>query len=581
MREFWHKLRQVSIGAAPIVLIILCIHFFVKPMPTELLVAFLISCVLLILGQALFLVGVDSSILTMGELVGSNIRKLKSIWVILLFGFLFGTMATVAEPAVTLVAESVHSVNRGINAIMLTWVVSSGIGIFVAYALLRIFKQLSIKWSFLIAYIIVFILIFITPKEFQAVAFDFSGATTGVVTVPFILALGVGITLVLNRGKENSYGMIGLASIGPIITMCIMGIIFGGGSGGEFPAVERPHAGMSILTSFREICTAMVPIIIIFLIFNFAFLKLPRRKIWHIMYGMLITVCGLILLLTAVNYGFANAGRHIGNALADTGRAEWFKYLLIPLGLLLGFVITYTEPDIRVLANQIEQNTNGQIRRGTLIFTLAMGLSLTVCFGMMRILFKIDFLWFVIPIFILAFCLMPFISKMFVGIAFDSGGVASGTITAAFFVPLAVGVSATLGGREAMVYGFGMIALIVIMPMVAVSGLGLVYALKLKKLGAAGIGQSNLQGQNMFIGVVFPANAEHKVTEKLSQNGASIVTVLHATGAARSFVDFNLHRRLFILALVSRARADTIMESFTTTDANLMAFTVPIDEMGI
>jgi len=574
-------LRQVSIGAGPIILIILGIHFFIKPMPNELLAAFLISSVLLILGQTLFLVGVDSSILTMGELVGSNIRKLKSIWLILLFGFLFGTMATVAEPAVTLVAESVHAVNHGINAIMLTWIVSSGIGVFVAYALLRIFKSFSIKYSFLIAYLIVFVLIFCTPKEFQAVAFDFSGATTGVVTVPFILALGVGITVVLNRGKENSYGLIGLASVGPIITMCIMGIIFGGGSGGEFPAVEEPNLGLSLLTSLREICTAMAPIIVIFLLFNLAFLKLPRQKIGHIMIGMAITICGLILLLTAVNYGFANAGRHIGEALADTTRANWFKYLLIPFGLLLGFVITYTEPDIRVLATQIEQNTHGQIRRGTLIFTLAVGLSLTVCFGMMRILFMIDFLWFVIPIFILAFCLMPFISKMFVGIAFDSGGVASGTITAAFFVPLAVGVSATLGGREAMVYGFGMIALIVVMPMVAVSGLGLVYALKLKRLEKVTVAESHLREQNMFIGVIFPTNIEHKINEHLIHHDASIVTVLHATGAARSYIDFNMHQRLFVLALISRARADTIIETLGALDTNLIAFTVPIDEVGI
>jgi len=590
VHEFFHKLKQVTIGASPIIAIILAVHFFIMPIPDKFLTAFIISCVLLILGQALFLTGVDSSILSMGELVGSNIHKLKNIVVILLFGFLFGTMATVSEPAVTLVSENVHRINDHMNPTLLTWMISTGIGIFVAYGLLRIFKQFSMKWSFLIAYAFTFILLFCTPQEFQAVAFDFSGATTGVITVPFILALGVGVTVVLNKGKEDSYGMIGLASIGPIITMCIMGIIFGKSPAGveHYPELEDPAFLHTLMICSKDIIIALIPIIIVFLIFNFAFLRLPKHRIAKMSIGMITTIIGLILLLTAVDYGFASAGRHIGTAFTSLETyakfGTWFKYMLIPLGILLGFVITYTEPDIRVLANQVEANTNGHIKKSTLILTLAIGLGATVMFGMLRILFEINLLWFIIPIFIVAFLCMPFISKMFVGIGFDSGGVASGTITAAFFVPLAIGASEGLGGRSPMIYSFGMIALIVTIPMVTISMLGLIYALKLRGVNLRGA-RAVSTSSDQFIGIVLHPRLETAITEKLNELEGSVVTVFNAEGAQAGLFDFDERRRLFMVALMSGPNSVKMIDALENEFGYLkrgkgIAFTVPIDKLG-
>lgn len=594
MKNFLSKLKQVAIGASPIIVIIFAVHFFVSPMPTNFLVAFIISCVMLIVGQALFLVGVDSSILTMGELVGSNIRKLKKLWLILLFGFLFGTMATVAEPAVNVLAGNVSKVNPSINPTLLTWVVSSGIGIFVAYGLYRIFKQISIKWSFFIAYGITFVLVLLTPKEFQAIAFDFSGATTGVITVPFILALGVGVTAVLGRkAQDDSYGMIGLASVGPIITMCIMGIIFGGGSGGEFPVKTDPDFMLSILSSLQNIAIALLPITIVFFIFNFAFIKLPRKKIGRVIFGILITVFGLTLFLTAVSYGFSSAGRHIGEAFADPAKAKWFKYLLIPFGFILGFAITYTEVAIRVLATQVEQNTNGKIKKGVLIFTLAVGLALTVTFGMLRILFSVNILFFLVPIFAIGLICMPFISKMFVGIGFDSGGVASGTITAAFLVPLAIGASEQLGGHDAMIYGFGMIAFIAAIPMVAISVLGLIYAYKMRKADK-GITVSEItlaqKIHNYFIGIVTLPTMEQKVTEHLHSLNGNLITTLAATGITNAGATGIFHlagnEKIFLLAMISEENAAAMINiletEFEYTKHNTgIAFTIPIEKIEL
>lgn len=585
MRNFLVKLRQVSIGASPIIVIILAVHFFVKPMPTPVSIAFIISVFLLIFGQALFLVGIDRSILLMGELVGNNIRKLKKLWIILLFGFLFGTMATVAEPAVTVLSGNIHALNSSISATLLTWIVSCGIGIFVAYALLRIFKQFSIKWSLGITYLITFILIFFTPKGFQAIAFDFSGATTGVVTVPFILALGVGVTAILGRkDQDDSYGMIGLASIGPIITMCIMGIIFGGGEGGAFPPKTDPNFLASFLSSLQNISIALLPITVIFFIFNFAFIKLPGKKVWQVVFGILTTVIGLTFFLTAVSYGYANAGRHIGEAF--TSGKEWLKYLLIPFGLILGFAITYTEVAIRVLAAQVEQNTDGKIKKNTLIFTLAVGLAVAVMFGMLRILFSINILFFIIPMFVFGIICMPFISKMFVGIAFDSGGVASGTITAAFLVPLSIGASNMLG-LDPMIYGFGMIAFIASIPIVAISILGLIYVNKLKKAEKEKLRIDLKQkALNNLIGIVVSPQNEKKINEHLENMNAQVITAFNARGSSPSIFNLVDEQKLFMLAMISESNAEKMInilnKEFEYDKHNTgIAFTVPIDKVEL
>jgi len=564
-------------------------------MPKEILIPFIISCFMLLVGQALFLVGIDSSILTMGELVGSNIRKLKKLWIVLLFGFLFGTMATVAEPAVTVVSNLVHNVNVKINPWLVTFVVASGIGMFVSYGLLRIIKNFSIKWSFFIAYLFTFILAIITnfvSPEYVAVAFDFSGATTGVITVPFILALGVGVTAVLGKkDTSDSYGLIGLASIGPIITTCIMGLIFGGGGSGTLPEAVTHEFGPTLLGSIQNIVIALLPVVFIFFLFNFMFIKLPKKKIISTTLGILITICGLTLFLTAINYGFSGAGRFIGEVFTDPMRAKWFKYLLIPLGLVLGFAIAMSEVAIRVLATQVEQNTMGHIKRNTIIFTLAIGLAITVALAMIRILFEINILWFIIPIFAIGLICMPFINKMFVGIGFDSGGVASGTITAAFVVPFAIGALSNFD-REVnfMVDGFGMIAFIAAIPIVAISALGLVYEYKLRKAAkrTVVVKQPSSADVNLLMAIITLNKNEDEIVNKLAEFNTSVLTMFDTESLSDNNPAFTLAKVTgnLLLCLVSESTAIKLMNIFETdfrfsTENTGIAFTVPFDSLNI
>jgi hypothetical protein len=569
VKRYIKQLQITLISASPIVIIIFIVHFFISPMNSELLIPFIISVFILLLGQALFLLGVDGSILAMGELVGNNIQKLKTLPMILLFGFVFGTLATIAEPSVEILTKQAEKIG-GINSVLLTWVVSTGIGIFVAYALLRVLRQLPLRLSFLIGYVIIFTLMFFTPPSFCAIAFDFSGATTGVITVPFILSIGVGVSAVLGKNsQDDSYGLIGIASMGPIITMAIMAIINGDDNLQTVKLLNEPVDFLqTMLSSFSGVLMALTPIVIIFLLFNFFFIHLPKSKVIQISVGVLFTLTGIGLFLTAVNYGFANAGQFIGQVF--TGQAaDWFKYLLIPFGFILGFALAYSEPAIHVLGTQIEDTTNGNIKKKVLVFTLAIGLGTAVMLAMLRVLFQINILFILIPIFVIAFALSPFIPRIFVGIAFDSGGVVSGTITGAFVVPFAAGACYNLGlGGDIIIYGFGVIALIATVPIVAISVLGLAYNIALRRAAEFKSeiwehGVFRPYEKTNFIGIACTPKLVDEVVAKLNENGVIIMASLHAEGISKtptSIMNFITAPRAFIIAMMPNDKADKFID---------------------
>ncbi|MDR0384098.1 MAG: DUF1538 domain-containing protein [Christensenellaceae bacterium] len=561
--KYLKELKSVMLSSLPIIFIIFAIHIY-KPMPDDLFFPFLISIFILIFGQALFLVGINGSIIAMGEFVGSNINKLKKLFFILLFGFIFGTLATIAEPSVSIITKQVENAT-GAASILTTFVVSSGVGIFVAYALLRIFLELPLRLSFLICYGIVFTLLFFSPPEFRAITLDFSGATTGAVTVPFVLSIGIGVSSILNKSNnDNSYGLIGLASIGPIITMSIMAIIFGKPTSD----LQLSHETVEFLpilgNAFTGILIALSPIAGIFLIFNFFFIHLPRSKIFQILLGTILTMVGIGLFITAVDFGFAEAARYLGETIPPP--------ILIPFGLLLGFALGFCEPDIKVLGNQIEKNTNGKIKSNALVWTLAIGLAFAVGLAMLRLVYKLDILFIVLPVFIIALAVTPFIPKLFVGIAFDSGGVVSGTITGAFVVPFAAGVCMNIDIKDNITFGFGIIALIATVPIIAISILGLIYQTKLNVQKELITSTSWRQGEFYpyqsvnFLGIVCKQSVGQHITDMLAQNNVFIITQTNAHGLSRSLLptsmfNFTQESQTFLLAIVDRTKAKQIIQT--------------------
>ncbi|MGF7143173.1 hypothetical protein HNQ56_001595 [Anaerotaenia torta] len=452
-----------------------------------------------VIGQALFLEGLNISILPIGKLVGSSLIKLKKAIFIIFFGLVFGLLATVAEPALAVLARQTHMIMPVVNELLFIWIMGTGIGVLVGFALFRIMKDLNIKIVFAVLYILIFLMIIFVPEEFIALAFDGSGATTGDVSVPFILALGMGVSGTMSKHKTNddTFGIIGLASVGPILALFIYAIILKAVNGGTIPpaGVYDPGAaeGLAaiVITNLGSVALALIPVIIVFLPFQFFLIKLPRREFINILLGSIGVYIGLLIFLSGIDFGFAFAGKYIGEAFLDAARPGWFKWILLVVGFILGAAITLSEPAVTVLGEQLEEITNGHIKKMTIRLTLAIGIGFAALISMVKILTQINILWFLVPLYAVALIMMKFTSKLFVGLAFDSGGVSGGALTSAFLTPLTLGtaqaVAAAVGRgpgvkvQSVLTNGFGIIAFISVTPLIAVQALGIIYDIRLRK----------------------------------------------------------------------------------------------------
>ncbi len=491
-------IRDTFVSSLPLAaIIIICLFFAPMESPIQYL-KLLVGYASVVIGQALFLVGLDASILPIGHMVGTTFSKYKKVVFILLFGFLFGLLATVAEPAISVLARQIGLIMPVVNATLFIWITATGIGIGVAIALWRIIKNINIKWVFGVLYVIVFALVIFSPEEFIPLAFDGSGATTGDVSVPFILALGIGISTTFSKNKTNddSLGIIGIASVGPIISVLLYGMILKIVGGGSLPPANDYVAGGSgslgavLLGNLRDVALAVLPIVLISIPFQFFAFKLPKREFFKMLFGVVPVYVGLLVFLSGIDFGFAFVGQYIGEIFFDPARPEGFYWLLLAVGFILGAAITVSEPAVSVLGNQIESLTNGHIKKLTISLTLAIGIGVASLLSILKILTQINILWFLVPLYAMALVMMIFTPRLFVGLAFDSGGVTGGALTSAFLTPLTLGIAqsvAVMTGSEMSILtnGFGIIAFISVTPLIAIQALGIVYNIRSKKLVAA------------------------------------------------------------------------------------------------
>ena len=488
-------LKEVFISSLPLAAVIIVICGFVAPLDNfSDYIKLAVGYLGVVLGQALFLVGLDVSILPIGKLVGRSLISLKKMVFIILVGVLFGFLATVAEPALAVLARQTHMIMNSVNERVFVWIMSIGIGVFVGFALFRILKNFNIKIVFAILYIIVFVMIIFVPEEFIALAFDGSGATTGDISVPFILALGLGVSATMTKSKTNddTFGIIGLASVGPILALFIYGIVIKIANGGIIPAavIYDPGAaeslGSVIVSNLSGVALALFPVVLVFLPFQIFLIKLPKREFATMIFGTVTVYVGLLIFLSAIDFGFAFAGKYIGEVFLQEGRPEWFKWILLLVGFVLGMSITLSEPAVTVLGEQLEDLTNGHIKKTTIRMTLAIGIGFASLISMVKILTQINILWFLTPLYIIALVMMKFTPKLFVSLAFDSGGVSGGALTSAFLTPLTLGVAQAVaaasgpGAQSVLTNGFGIIAFISVTPLIAVQTLGIIYDRKLK-----------------------------------------------------------------------------------------------------
>lgn len=483
-------LKEVFISSLPLLAIILIVCVWIAPLENpsdygKLVLGFF--CV--IVGQAFFLIGLDESILPAGKLIGSSLPKLKKSVFVILFGVLFGILATVAEPALAVLARQTNNILSEVNATLFIWILSTGIGLFVGLALYRVIKNYSIKLIFALLYVLIFLIVLFVPEEFVALAFDGSGATTGDISVPFILALGIGISTTMSKRKtnEDTFGIIGIASVGPILAVFLYGILLKLVYGGEVPPSTPYTPGGAetliqvLLDNLGGVALALLPILLVFFAFQLFFLRLPKKRFIRMMLGIMPVYAGLLIFLSGIDFGFAFAGKYIGEVFLDAARPAWFAWLLVPLGFILGVAITLSEPAVTVLGEQLEEITNGHIRKSTIRWTLALGIGLAGMLIMVKILTQVNILYFLVPLYAVSLLMMPFTTDLFVGLAFDSGGVTGGALTSAFLTPLTLGAAQAVAekagsaAQSVLTNGFGIIAFISVTPLIAVQALGILY----------------------------------------------------------------------------------------------------------
>lgn len=476
------KVVESLFSVLPIVIIVFILCLYISPMQPDLLLTFLVGAMMLIIGMGLFSLGAEQSMTPIGNQIGTALTRTKNLPLILAVSFLLGFAITIAEPDLQVLAQTVPHIS---NTVLLI-TVGAGVGFFMSVCMLRILTGMRLRLLLIFFYAIIFLLAFFADKNFLGIAFDSGGVTTGPMTVPFILALGLGVSNVRSdkNAEADSFGLVALCSIGPVLAVLILGFFYKDNAAvadlstaSYGTTTDIGYAFLHAIPHYlKETAIAMLPIIVIFFLFQFTLLHLDSRNLGKIMIGLLYTYIGLVLFLTGVNIGFSALGAELGAALSS-GKSVWW---LVPLAMAIGWFIISAEPAVAVLEKQIETVSAGAIPGRVIKRSLSIAIALAMGLSMIRVLTGISLFWFLIPGYTTALILTFFVPDIYTAIAFDSGGVASGPMTATFMLQFFMGASIALGGNV-LQDAFGVVALVAMMPLVSIQLVGLFYERKQKR----------------------------------------------------------------------------------------------------
>ena len=486
-KKLKEKLKEALQAVLPIIGLVLLLSFTIAPISPSILLCFLIGGILLIAGIVFFTLGAELAMSPIGERVGTAMTQSKKLWVVVALSFLLGFIITISEPDLQVLAQQVPAVPN----LTLILAVACGVGVFLVVALLRMLFSIALPPFLVCFYAVIFILAFFVPKEFLSVAFDSGGVTTGPMTVPFIMALGVGISATRSdrHAADDSFGLVALCSIGPILAVMMLGLIYNPDSAAYTPPVIPEIAdskqlwnlfAVELPTYMKEIALSLLPIVLFFAVFQALILKLSGRNLTRILIGLVYTYIGLVLFLTGVNVGFMPAGNYLGQVLAGLSH----PWVIVPIAVVMGYFIVKAEPAVYVLNKQVEEITDGAISARAMGTALSAGVAISLGIAMIRVLTGISILWILIPGYTIALVISFFVPKIYTAIAFDSGGVASGPMTAAFLLPLAQGACVALGGNI-VTDAFGVVAMVAMTPLITIQVMGLYSKLAEKKKTAA------------------------------------------------------------------------------------------------
>ncbi len=469
------KLKESVISVLPITLIVIALNFTpILNLTIVEVIAFSVCAVFLIMGMALFNLGADVAMTPMGEKVGFGLVKRGSLSLLLIVCFCLGLFITIAEPDLTVLADQVSDI---VNNTVLIVIVGLGVGLFLLICVLKIVFKKDLSQLLLFFYMVLFAISAVIIQNgngsFLPLSFDSGGVTTGPITVPFIMALGVGLaSAVGGKGsRENSFGLIAMCSIGPILAVACIGLF------GSVGTIDTPtyatvadslglHLFESILTIAKDVAIALGIIVVFFLLLNLVFLKIKKAELIRILIGIVVTYIGLVIFLSSVHVGFMPVGYKIGQHLAN-----FHPVVLCVAGFVIGMVVVLAEPAVHVLNKQVEEITGGSVKKSSMMIALSVGVGISLCLSMIRIVFGFSILYYLIPGYAISLGLSFFVPKIYTAIAFDSGGVASGPLTSTFILRLAVGACVAQGGNV-MADAFGLVAMVAMTPLISIQLLG-------------------------------------------------------------------------------------------------------------
>jgi hypothetical protein len=487
-KKLKEKILESLSSVMPITIIVFVLSSYAFPIAIGPTIMFLVGAALLIVGMGFFSLGADIAMMPIGETVGAQFMKSKKTWFVVIISFLIGFIVTAAEPDLQVLANQVSAIPDRI----LIGTVALGVGIFLVIAVLRVLLKVSLRYLLIGFYIALFSVSAFAPQAFLAVAFDSGGVTTGPMTVPFIMALGIGLSAARSdkESQDDSFGLVAICSVGPILAVLLLGIGYNP-TDATYSAVEEltivttrdvvEQYLLHLPTYLKEVLTALAPVGVFFLLFQLVFRRFSKKQLMTIGVGLVYTLIGLVLFLTGVNVGFIPVGHFLGSAIAQSA----YKWALIPIGMVIGYYIVVAEPAVHVLNKQVEEISGGMISQKAMKLSLSIGVAVSLALSMVRILTGLSIFWLLIPGYIIALTLTFFVPKIFTGIAFDSGGVASGPMTSTFLLPLAIGACEGVGGNV-LTDAFGVVAMVAMTPLITIQMLGLVYARQARVAGVKG-----------------------------------------------------------------------------------------------
>lgn len=470
--SFLKRMKSPLFAIVPIVAFVLVVHFFFHKFETRTLISFLVGSGIFVVGQVLFLIGIEKSLVPMGEYVGNSSDKMGKFFVILIFGFIFGLFSAIAEPDLQIFANSAITAGFPVPRLLFVFGAGFGTGAFIALALYRLTTKIPINVVIFGFYIIAFVLaIFVSEKNFS-IALDTSATTMGVITSPFLLSLGMGVARMkgsASSNRQDNFGLIAISAIGPSLILLILAFVFRNNVVSEVSASSTLPLWLETL---KDVSLSLLPLIGVFFVFEIIFIKISNREVKKLILGSLVTFAGFFLYLFSIELGFVGMGEEIGKFLGSVGSV----WIAVAVCSVFSFFICFSEPAVKILGKQVEKISNGNIKSSLVVTTIGISIVIAVFLSVFRVFFGISIWFFIIPIFTLAFILSFFASKTFTAIAFDSAGVAAGSLTIAFVFPIMLGMS----GDGLLSMAFGVVAICSITPIVVVQIMGILYRINVK-----------------------------------------------------------------------------------------------------